>query len=306
MTSLGFEGVETAKVMGTTLAYHEQGEGEPVVFVHGGISDLRTWEQQLPAIGQDYRAITYSRRYSRPNAAIARGAADPYEQHVADLAAFLRAIDAAPAHLVGSSQGAFISLLTARDHPEVVRTLVLEEPDVMPLLGLSAPPRLAELLRLFATRPRTVIAILGFALRTGRPVMKALQRDDGDEEAARILLRGMLGQKSFEQVSEVTLERARENADLLRPVLLGSGPPPLSQDDVRGVHVPTLLVTGERSPTWLLHLTDVLEELLPDVERVEISRASHVMHEENAPAVNEAILGFLGRHRDRPTSPPSP
>ena len=78
-----------------------------------------------------------------------------------------------------------------------------------------------------------------------------------------------------------------------------SGFPPLSEGDVRGVRVPTLLVTGEHSPTWLLHLTDVLEELLPDVERIEIPEASHVMHEENPQAVNEAILGFVGRHRDR-------
>ena len=35
MTSTGFEDVKTAKVNGTTLAYREQGEGEPVVFLHG-------------------------------------------------------------------------------------------------------------------------------------------------------------------------------------------------------------------------------------------------------------------------------
>ena len=29
---------------------------------------------------------------------------------------------------------------------------------------------------------------------------------------------------------------------------------------------------------------------------IEIPDASHIMHEENAPAVNEAIVGFLRRH----------
>jgi pimeloyl-ACP methyl ester carboxylesterase len=48
-----------------------------------------------------------------------------------------------------------------------------------------------------------------------------------------------------------------------------------------------------------LRLTDRLEELLPVVERTEIPGASHAMHEENAAAVNAAILGFLGRHRQR-------
>ena len=62
-----FEGVRTAAVDGIALAYREQGEGEAVVFVHGSASDLRTWDQQLPAIGTRYRAIAYSRRFARPN-----------------------------------------------------------------------------------------------------------------------------------------------------------------------------------------------------------------------------------------------
>jgi pimeloyl-ACP methyl ester carboxylesterase len=43
-------------------------------------------------------------------------------------------------------------------------------------------------------------------------------------------------------------------------------------------------------------LTDRLQELLPNVERVEIPAASHLMGEDNPGAVNEAILGFLARH----------
>jgi pimeloyl-ACP methyl ester carboxylesterase len=58
-------GERNASVDGAALAYREQGEGEPVVFVHGSSSDLRTWERQLPAIGASYRAIAYSRRHAR-------------------------------------------------------------------------------------------------------------------------------------------------------------------------------------------------------------------------------------------------
>jgi len=117
------------------------------VFVHGSGSDLRTWQRQLPVIGRAYRAIAYSRRYARPNADIGPGADDQMLPHVEDLAAFLRAIGAVPAHLVGNSWGAFICLLTAVRHPDMVRTLVIEEPPVMSLF-VSTPPRPAELLRI--------------------------------------------------------------------------------------------------------------------------------------------------------------
>ena len=82
----------------------------------------------------------------------------------------------------------------------------------------------------------------------------------------------------------------------LRAQVLGAGFPPLSDDDVRRVVAPTLLMTGERSPAYLPRLTDRLQQLLPNAERVEIAGASHLMSEENAGAVNEAILAFLARH----------
>ncbi len=77
MTSIAFGATKAAKVNGTTLTYREEGEGEPVIFVHGAPSDLRTWEQQLPAVGRTYRAITYSLRFARPNVDIDPEANDP-------------------------------------------------------------------------------------------------------------------------------------------------------------------------------------------------------------------------------------
>ncbi len=40
MTSTPLGATRTATVNGTTLAYREQGEGEPVVFVHGTLSEM--------------------------------------------------------------------------------------------------------------------------------------------------------------------------------------------------------------------------------------------------------------------------
>jgi pimeloyl-ACP methyl ester carboxylesterase len=64
---------------------------------------------------------------------------------------------------------------------------------------------------------------------------------------------------------------------------------------VRGGKV-SAVTSGERSSAYLLRLTDRLQQLLPHAERVEIAGASHAMQEDNAGAVNEAILGFLARH----------
>ncbi len=305
MTSTAFGATKTATVNGTTLAYREEGQGAPVVFVHGAISDLRTWEQQLPAIGAGYRAVTYSRRFARPNQDIERDADDPTPTHVDDLAEFLRAIDAVPATLVGNSWGGFISLLTAIRYPDVVHGLVLEEAPVVPLLGLSFPPRPLEVLSLLIRRPKVLFALAKGGARAMGQAEKAFRRGD-DETAIQTFARAVLGEESYRKLSEGRMQQIRENAGTLRALMLGAGFPPLSEEEVRGVRAATLLITGERSPPGAVHLTDRLEDLLPNVERVGIPDASHLMHEENAAATNEAILGFLGRHRDRPAPQPSP
>jgi pimeloyl-ACP methyl ester carboxylesterase len=299
-----FENTATATVNGKTLAYREQGEGEPVVFVHGTASDLRTWEQQLPGVGRSYRAIAYSRRFARPNDDIDPHADDQMLPHVEDLAAFLREIDAAPAHLVGSSWGAFICLLTAMRHPDLVRTLVLEEPPALTLF-VSARPRPADLPYLLVTRPRTAFAILDFVIRTVAPATKAFQRDR-DEDAMRIFGQGVLGKKAYARLPEARKQHMRDNVGSARAQLLGAGFPPLVDDDVRGIRAPVLLITGEHSPVLFLRVTDRLEELLPIVERIAIPAASHLMHEENASVVNGAIIEFLGRHCGGLGAPSSP
>jgi pimeloyl-ACP methyl ester carboxylesterase len=286
-------------VNGAPFAYRERGTGEPVVLVHGSVSDIRTWQQPLSAIGESHRAIAYSRRYARPNDDITPGADDQMLPHVADLTCLLEALDAAPAHLVGHSWGAFICLLTAIHHPDVVRTLVLEEPPVLSLY-LSTPPRATELVALLARRPKTAVALIAFGARTIAPAQKAFKRGD-DEEALRRFALGVLGRDSYGRVPEERKQQMRENVNAFRAQMLGAGFPPLTEDEVRGVRAPSLLITGERTPAFQRHLSDRVHQLLPRAERITVADASHRLHEENPTAVNEAIVSFISQHTQRTT-----
>src|SRR5699024_8783173 len=54
-------------VNGVELHYVIQGQGQPVVLVHGGGDDLRYWEAQVGPLSERHRVVTYSRRYVWPN-----------------------------------------------------------------------------------------------------------------------------------------------------------------------------------------------------------------------------------------------
>ena len=52
-----------AEVNGVRIQYLEDGSGEPVVFVHGVISDHRAWEPVRDDIARKYRFIALTQRY---------------------------------------------------------------------------------------------------------------------------------------------------------------------------------------------------------------------------------------------------
>ena len=280
-------------IKGLLLEVIEQGIGDPVVFVHGSASDYRTWQSQLDDIGNHHRAIAYSRRYHWPNARIPEGVDYSMTEHVDDLAALLDSLAAGPVHLVGHSYGAFVAVLLAGRQPRRVRTLVLAEPPVVTLF-VSNKPKPLEFVRLLCRRPRTATALVRFGLTGLGPATAAARRGDMDE-AMRIFGTAVLGAEFYQGLSSSRLGQVRANS--IRAEFLGSGFPALADEDLRGTHVPTLLVSGQHSPDFFHRLLDRLEELLPRAERIEIPGASHIMHEDNAAAYNAAICSFLAAHK---------
>ena len=123
-------------VNGTRLTYRINGDSGPaVVFIHGTFGDLNVWGGQEALFAQSYRVLVYSRRYHRPNPRVEDNETYSPKLHAEDLAALLLTLGIEQAHVIGSSYGAYVALALAREHPGLVRSLVLGEPPMFPLLA---------------------------------------------------------------------------------------------------------------------------------------------------------------------------
>src|SRR6267378_1504860 len=125
---------------GTRLTYRISGDSTktPVVFIHGSLADSRSWTRQEPAFAQYFRVLVYSRRYHRPNPQTEDNQPYSAKLHAEDLAALLLTLNFSSAHVVGSGYGGYIALTLAREHPDMVRSLILEEPPIVSVLTASA------------------------------------------------------------------------------------------------------------------------------------------------------------------------
>lgn len=138
--------VKRVSANGTELSYVEVGQGEPVIFVHGGLQDYRMWAEHLPKFAGRYRAIAYSRRNHFPNDVSPDGMPDgAADAHGEDLAAFVRALGLSKARIVAHSSGAHAALFFAARHPDMIVSLALNEPTATGLL--AGVPNAADILK---------------------------------------------------------------------------------------------------------------------------------------------------------------
>ena len=273
--------IKTIEINKATLHYFECGEGEPIVFVHGTLGDLNVFRTQAQTFATRFRVISYSRRYHPPNAPPQAQDVYPLSAHVADLGALVKELKATPAHLVASSYGAYIALALAVDHPELVRSLVLGEPPILPLLSRTAVGE--------ATRQ-------SYLRRGIEPARKALESGNR-EEGLRRFVDAVTGPGSFDNFPQsVRTELVEKQAPALRLHLTElSALPPLDCGDLGKLKLPTLLVTGERSPAMFLLITAELEGCLEGESQVMVPNAGHGLHEANPTFYNQTVMAFLMR-----------
>lgn len=102
--------------------YDETGSGEPILLLHGGFVDSRSFEPAVPALAEHFRVFRMDRRGHGRTPDVAGPIS--YDLMAQDTIAFLDQVVGGPAHLVGYSDGAIIALLVAIRRPDLVGKLV--------------------------------------------------------------------------------------------------------------------------------------------------------------------------------------
>jgi pimeloyl-ACP methyl ester carboxylesterase len=112
---------------GMQVHYRDEGQGYPIVLIHGTGASLHTWDAWTEDLKRHFRVI----RMDLP----AFGLTGPHPdrdyslaQYVAFLDALAEKLNLSTFHLVGNSLGGSIAWLYAARHPEAVNKLILLDP----------------------------------------------------------------------------------------------------------------------------------------------------------------------------------
>ena len=142
-------------VDGLQVHYRDEGQGFPVVLLHGAASSLFTWDAWAADLSKNYRVI----RYDLPGFGLTGpNATKDYSMawHVRFLQALLDKLNVPPCALAGNSFGGRIAWEFAYAHPERVTKLILVDAS-----GYPVPER--KILAMRLARMPVIGPILGHA-----------------------------------------------------------------------------------------------------------------------------------------------
>ncbi len=264
---------EFVEVEGGRIYFEVEGDGHPLLLIHGGLGSLRMWDEQVPVFAERYRVIRYDTR------GFGRTETDDVEfTNRGDAVAVLDHLGASSAHVVGQSRGGVIALDLALDQPDRVDSLVSVaggisgyEPELPE--GVEPPPW-DEMERLWEAKDWEALAELETQVWVdgwGRP------QDRVDAEIRRRVQDWIL--------ANYRAELAEGKPQALDPPAAGR----LAELDV-----PTLVLIGVEDEPGCVVAERRLAASVKGARAVEFPGVAHMIQLEEPARFNQRVLEFLG------------
>lgn len=254
------------EVNGTSLYVVDEGQGDPIVLVHGGFMDSDSWDLAAAALRTQYRVIRFDLRgFGRSLKPVA-----PYAP-TDDIRALLDKLDVPRAHVVGISMGGAVAINFAIAHPSRVRSLALVEP------GLGGYPMSSDV-----TDTMRAVA--------------ATARDRGREAAIEEFLRRPVFASATDKPDAYAMIRSQlaKNFSLESPGMRDISPAAATR--LGELTTPTLMMVGEFGGPDAKAIGRKIAAESPRAELVQIGGAGHMINLEQPAAFERQLRTFLARH----------
>jgi pimeloyl-ACP methyl ester carboxylesterase len=264
-------------VLGFKPHYQDAGRGPVVVLLHGLGGDGSRWAPNIGPLSREFRVIALDQigfgQSDKPLANYHTGMLSEF------LARFLATIGVSKASLVGNSMGASVALYTTVHYPQLVNRLVLADCACLRAIGTTASAP-AD------THQRDIQN--GMTSEETREYFRVLFHDKSVVTDKVVEDNLILRLRSAFAISKIQESNAKG---------LGS----LSQEEVRGVKAPTLIIWGKFDELDDPALADLLAETIPGSRKVLIDDSGHMPQLEKPAEFNRIVTEFL-KHQGNLTS----
>ena len=264
------------EIDGMQVHYRDEGQGFPIVLVHGTASSLHTWNDWTKDLKKKYRVI----RMDLPAFGITgpnKNADYSIENYTYFLQQFLMKINVAKFHLAGNSLGGNIAWNYAAEHPEQIEKLILIDASGLPtnkpqpaVFKMAKTPVLSSLF-LYVT-PKFFI----------KKNMEEVYADNSKVTDAIITRYHKMALRVGNR--QAFIDRAKTDFKLGAKANL---------EKLKSIQTPSLLIWGAQDSWIPLDNGKQMDRMLTNSKLVILENSGHVPMEENPAESLEALNGFL-------------
>ncbi|GAB3902980.1 alpha/beta hydrolase [Larkinella knui] len=253
------------------LYVEESGKGPALLLLHGGMIDHRMWENQVAEFRKYFRVLNCD---MRKHGLTQDGDSTFY--NASAIALILDSFGIAKAHVMGLSLGAVAATDFVLAHPQRVDKLILAAPG---LIGydLNHDSVLVANTRqqIAAYQRRDTVAFAEYFVRSWTDPRR---------------IPGAVDPK----VRGFVLKMVRDNLKFHRwnTALRFDENPPASERLSR-IQSPTLVLVGDLDMVDILSISDKLKRHIPNVKKVVIPNAAHMLNLEQPVVFNREVKNFL-------------
>jgi 2-hydroxy-6-oxonona-2,4-dienedioate hydrolase len=260
-------------VLGFKLHYLEAGSGTPIVLLHGLGGDGSRWRPNIEPLSKDFHVFALDQiGFGESDKPLANYHTGMLAEFLVD---FLKAVNVSKASLVGNSMGAGVALYTAVHFPQVVDRIVLADGGGYRSAGNAPAAPSADALR----RRQLQNSVTRAETREFFKILfhdKSLVTDKMVDEQYAMRLR-----------SAFTITKMQEAGNR------GS----LTEEEVRAVKAPTLILWGKYDELANPAGADRLEKAIAGSRKVIIDNCGHMPQLECTAEFNRLVRDFLGNRR---------
>lgn len=254
------------------INYVDEGNGFPVILIHGLAGDLSAWKPQIEAFRSSHRVVAFDNRGAGQSTQVDEPIST--EDMARDTLTLMDELEIGPAHIVGRSMGGAIAQHMALLAPERVRTLTM----------CASFAKLDPLGERVLTNMREVLEWRNdWADHARHSVPNFVSADFYNSHPETVAqIEGLIGGETRLQACYVRQNHACIEHDTLARLA--------------EIRCPTLILAGGLDPICSPAATEWMRERMPHAETVMFERSSHFFLMEEFDRFMTVLSDWLASH----------
>lgn len=258
-------------ICGQSTYYMEEGQGVPIIFIHGVGLDLNIWSEQVKALSSKYRVICYDMMgHGKSACPLGPYNLEHFVKQLDDLFAYLNLSEA---HLIGFSMGGLVAQSYTLSNPHKVSSLTI----MSSVSKRSKEQREGILARVEQVEKQGHKATIEAAIQrwfskpfvenhteTVKQIQKCLENNHPDAYLSAYRVFATADEELYEK-----LER---------------------------IKCPTLIITGELDQGSTPEMAELMAKVIPHSEVVIFPGIKHMLPIEAAESLNQLLLSRLSKY----------